>query len=148
MKGFAAFSKTSVLLEPHHQIVYCHIQDTRCGGVLPCIREAVGVFYSPSQLGNMVRRNGKSTLGHVLCFLLVILCQNFWLSLAICLYLKSSENIMRLIISDRFWFMQTIVIIIIIIILTCHQHGYSNPLSPPLPIVHRFRQVFRATPRI
>ena len=30
----------------------CHIQDTRWGGVLPLCREAVGVFYSPSRLGN------------------------------------------------------------------------------------------------
>ena len=29
---------------------------------------------------------------------------------------------------------------------SCHQHGYiSNSFSPPLPIVHRFQQVFRAT---
>ena len=37
---------------------------------------------------------------------------------------------------------------IVIIILSCRQHRYPDPLSPPLPIIHCFRQVFRATPRI
>ena len=30
MKGYTAFSKTPALLEPHNQIVLCHIQDTNC----------------------------------------------------------------------------------------------------------------------
>ena len=38
-------------LEPHHQIVLHHIQDTNWGRVLPLSRDAVGVFYSSSQLG-------------------------------------------------------------------------------------------------
>ena len=29
MKGYSAFPKASALLEPHHQIVQCHIQGTR-----------------------------------------------------------------------------------------------------------------------
>ena len=29
MKGYSAFPKAPALLEPLHQIVYCHIQDTR-----------------------------------------------------------------------------------------------------------------------
>ena len=56
MKGYSAFPKAPALAEPHHQIILCHIQDTRCGGVgggvLPLYREAVGVFYSPSQQSN------------------------------------------------------------------------------------------------
>ena len=52
MKGYSAFPKAAALLEPHHQIVYCHIQETRWGGVLPHCREAVGVFYRSSRLGN------------------------------------------------------------------------------------------------
>ena len=32
MKGYSTFRKAPALLEPHHQIVYCHIQDTHCGG--------------------------------------------------------------------------------------------------------------------
>ena len=35
MKGYSTFPKVPALLEPHHQIVYCHIQDTRCGGSYP-----------------------------------------------------------------------------------------------------------------
>ena len=37
---------------------------------------------------------------------------------------------------------------IIIIIMSCHRHGYPRHFLLPLPIVHRFRQVLRATPRI
>ena len=33
MKGYSTFSKAPPLLEPHHQIVLCPIQDTRWGGV-------------------------------------------------------------------------------------------------------------------
>ena len=29
MKGYSKFPKAPALLEPHHQIVLCHIQDTR-----------------------------------------------------------------------------------------------------------------------
>ena len=45
MKGYSAFPKDPALLEPHHQIV--------CGMVLLLCREAVGVFYSSSRLGNV-----------------------------------------------------------------------------------------------
>ena len=31
MKGYSAFPNAPALLEPHHQIVLCHIQDTRWG---------------------------------------------------------------------------------------------------------------------
>ena len=45
MKGYSAFPKALALLEPHHQIVYYHIQDTPCGGDggggLPLCRGAV-----------------------------------------------------------------------------------------------------------
>ena len=30
MKGYSAFPKAPALLEPHNQIVQCHIQGTRC----------------------------------------------------------------------------------------------------------------------
>ena len=52
MKRYSAFPKAPALLEPHHQIVKCHIQDTCWRGVLPLCREAVGVSFSPSRLGN------------------------------------------------------------------------------------------------
>ena len=29
MKGYSAFPKAPASLELHHQIIYCHIQDTR-----------------------------------------------------------------------------------------------------------------------
>ena len=32
MKGYSAFRKAPALLEPHHQIVYCHKQDSHWGG--------------------------------------------------------------------------------------------------------------------
>ena len=50
--GVLRIPKSPTLLEPHHQIVLCHKQDTRWGGFLPLYRGAVGVFYSPSRLGN------------------------------------------------------------------------------------------------
>ena len=57
MKGCSAFPKAPGSLEPHQQIVQCHIQDTHCGGrVLPLCRGAVSVFYSPSRLGNTNKR--------------------------------------------------------------------------------------------
>ena len=40
------------------------------------------------------------------------------------------------------------IYIYIIIIMSCRQHGYPWPLSPLLPIVHRFWQVLGATSRI
>ena len=32
MKGYSAFCKVSVLLEPNHQTALCHIRDTHRGG--------------------------------------------------------------------------------------------------------------------
>ena len=51
MKRYSAFPKAPTSLEPHHQIVWCHIQNTLRGVVLPLGRGAVGVFYSLSRLG-------------------------------------------------------------------------------------------------
>ena len=48
LKGYSAFHRTLALLEPHHQIVKCHKQDTLWEWT--CYREAVSVFYSPSWL--------------------------------------------------------------------------------------------------
>ena len=50
MKGYSAFPKAPASLEPHHQIVSCHKQDTRWGGCTP-LQMWAGVFYSPNQLG-------------------------------------------------------------------------------------------------
>ena len=51
MKEYSTFSKSSVLLEPHHQLVLCYIQYTHWREVLPLCRDAVSVFCSPTQLG-------------------------------------------------------------------------------------------------
>ena len=50
MEGYSTFSKAFTLLEPHHQIVLCHIHDTHCGH-LPFCRDAVSVFCRSSRLG-------------------------------------------------------------------------------------------------
>ena len=52
MKGTSTFPKAP-RQEPNHQMVYCYIQDTCLGwGVLTSLpRDAVGIFYSLSQLG-------------------------------------------------------------------------------------------------
>ena len=67
-KGYSAFPKAPALLEPYHQIVYCHIQDTRWWGVLPLCRGAVSIFYSPhpSRLGNFKFRDTQQTTIFVL----------------------------------------------------------------------------------
>ena len=46
IREYSTFSKAPALLEPHHQIVQYHIQD------IYWRKDAVGVFYSPSQLGH------------------------------------------------------------------------------------------------
>ena len=49
MKEYFTFRKAQ-RLEPHHQMVWCHIEDL-IGEVLPLCRDAVSIFYWPSQLG-------------------------------------------------------------------------------------------------
>ena len=56
IRRYFAFLKAPALQELHHQNVYCLIQDTCCG-VLPFCKGAVGVFYSPSRLGNPIREH-------------------------------------------------------------------------------------------
>ena len=51
MKGYSTFPPNPASLESHHQIVLRYIQDTQWGVLILC-RGAVGVFYSPSRLGN------------------------------------------------------------------------------------------------
>ena len=46
IKGYSVFPKAPALLEFHHQIF-----SVISGGVLPLYREAVGLFYTPRQLG-------------------------------------------------------------------------------------------------
>ena len=50
MKEYSTFPKAPALLEPHHQIVKCHIQKTRGGG--DSYPSAEKQSYTPTQLGN------------------------------------------------------------------------------------------------
>ena len=56
MKGYSKFHKPPAILELHYQNVQCYIQDNHSGcgvGVMLLLsRDAVGVFYRPSRLGN------------------------------------------------------------------------------------------------
>ena len=57
MNRYSTFPKALASLEPHHQIVLCHIQDIRWGGeVLSLCRGAVGVFYSLSRRCKILAR--------------------------------------------------------------------------------------------
>ena len=56
MKAYYSFPKGPSLLETHHQIVQCHIQDSYWWRVLTLCRGAVGVSYIPSR-----RRKWMST---------------------------------------------------------------------------------------
>ena len=47
MKGSSAFLKTLASLEPHHQFVWCHIQNTDCGWSYPSA-ELQSVYSSAS----------------------------------------------------------------------------------------------------
>ena len=49
MKECSVFPEAPESLEPHHQIVWCHIR-TLTEEAVPLWRGAVGVFYNPSRL--------------------------------------------------------------------------------------------------
>ena len=51
MKWCSAFPKASASLEPHHQIVYCYIQDTHWGGVLPPLQRCSLCILQPQLTG-------------------------------------------------------------------------------------------------
>ena len=40
VKEYSAFLKAPALLEPHHQIVKCHIKDSRLGSLTPVQRSS------------------------------------------------------------------------------------------------------------
>ena len=66
MKGYSTFTKAPALLEPHHQIVWCHIQDT-CGDggeVLLLIRKMV-YSTAPADWANCLRSINE-LIGNVL----------------------------------------------------------------------------------
>ena len=49
MRGYSVFPKAVALLESHHQIVSCHIQETRWAGSYPSAKKQS--VYSTSQVG-------------------------------------------------------------------------------------------------
>ena len=63
-KGYSAFSKDPASLKPHHQIVYCHIQDTHWRGGVSYFSAVVQSVYSiaPSDWENRAMVNKLSYL--------------------------------------------------------------------------------------
>ena len=55
-KGYSAFPKAPALLEPHHQIVKCHIQDTRFEGSYSSAEKQS--VYSTAPADGATRRSG------------------------------------------------------------------------------------------
>ena len=66
MKGYSAFPKAPSLLEPHHQIIYYHIQDTHWGGVLSLCRDAFSIFCNSGRRG-WCRSSVHTKLTKVFC---------------------------------------------------------------------------------
>ena len=54
LKKYFTIPKIATLFEPHHQIVYFHIQDTRWEGVLTLFQDAVAVFYRLADWANWI----------------------------------------------------------------------------------------------
>ena len=66
MNGYPVFPKVPALLEPHHQIVQCHIKDTRWGDLTPLQRSSGCILqHHPSEhvpVGDLIFLfNGLST---------------------------------------------------------------------------------------
>ena len=53
-KVCSAFPKAPASLEPHHQIVKCHIQDTRWGGGLTPLQRCSRCILLPQPTGQLV----------------------------------------------------------------------------------------------
>ena len=97
MKGCSAFSKALASLEHHHQIVSCHIWDTRWEVLLLC-RGAVGVFYCPSRLGNIYI--------YIYMYMCVCVCEYVYILMHeyIYVYIYECKNIYKcLFIQDTRW---------------------------------------------
>ena len=52
--GYSAFPKAPVLLEPHHQIVQCHIQDTHWAGSYPSAEKQLVYSTAPADWANAI----------------------------------------------------------------------------------------------
>ena len=87
IKGYSAFPKASALLEPHHQIIYCHIQDIRWG-FLTSLQRSSRCILQPQPTGQSFRR--------VLLLLIVVVVVTVYYSLWVvhssfnfCFYLEA-----------------------------------------------------------
>ena len=69
INGYSAFPKTPALLEPHHQIVQCHIQDTRYGGGLTPLQRYSQCILQPQLTGQKKKKiciHQKACIGIIL----------------------------------------------------------------------------------
>ena len=69
MKGYSVFPKAPALLEPHHQIAYCHIQDTRCGEGLTPLQRNSRCILQPQPTGQW---NFEIQLDHLILTRMII----------------------------------------------------------------------------
>ena len=97
IKEYSAYPKALALLEPHYQIVWCHIQDTHWGSLTPLQRCSRGVFCSLSRLGQKVNRDLSSlvtTLNTMMwteCLVFVSLSLSLSLYIYIYIYIYISQ---------------------------------------------------------
>ena len=81
MKGYSAFTKAPALLEPHHQIVQCHLQDIRWGGCLTPLQrrsrsiQRLHIIIFKRLYGSDFRLSSSSSLGGA-CGVIVIVIGN------------------------------------------------------------------------
>ena len=85
------------LLEPHHPIVSCHIQDTLWTGVLPLCRDIVGIFYISSITGTSPSDCFVSYTGHSLGWCLTPLQRYSWYILQLQHYMNLTLRLFRVI---------------------------------------------------
>ena len=101
MKEYSAFPKSPALLDPHHQIVYCHILDTRWGwgGGLTPLERCSQCILQPQ----LTRQRFFSLFWNVL-FCLYCFIQSR--------YLFSLPSFAR-----NFWFISSISFVLIVVLL-------------------------------
>ena len=126
LKGYSAFHKALPFLKPHHQIDQCRNQDVRLGAGLPLCRDAVSVFYGAIYYSNYMIRSNRIL---------------FKLSKVIS---KMSNDF------NSFFIFKVSRVATTPSSSSCRAANTDipDPFLPLLPIVHRLRQVFKATSRI
>ena len=68
MKGCSTFLKATESLEPHHQIAYCHILDTRWGGGLTPLQRCSRCILQPQPTGKYTELHLKTVLFQIIQF--------------------------------------------------------------------------------